>query len=646
MKIVLVLVTSLLVLGCGPSSAPSPAANVQSTVTVEPAGPKPNVIWILLDACRAQSLSCYGYGRQTSPNIDRLARRGVLFEQQFSQSARTSTSVPSYLSGRYFPVHCLGWRFCNVSVAREPSPGEMLFPAVMQANGYKTTMFTSSPLFRPADRLWKAFDEVAFWGQGKKCLLQRFEAVNEKLLPWLESRANRPQQPFFLYVHAMDTHFPHEMIPPYDQWINPAYSTDQLDVEGFGQRYGRKDGKPFTQEDKDYFRGLYDGAILDADTQIERLLEKLEELHLTDNTIVIIGADHGQILGEDGVTVAHGPSCDEDLHVPLIMAGPGIPKGKRISVLTENTDIAPTLADLLQLKTDATYDGVSLKAWIRTAASKPAHDYTFSKPWSIGDRYDFPGLFVLQTPEHKFEYLLQEKTAYLWQVPDTAANRVDTTAQHPKEAAALEKRMLDERMSLYKKFLSIPTEAVVVDAALVAANAKPADAIVDTFSLSQKGEPGELCADNKWALTEGRVWCRGAKETCPPLNVSIPAPDGRYAMRVGILNNSSFKGEPASAIRLKVGGDAESRLIVADDLPPEKACFQMIDLGEYEVKDGHIDVTIEQGDNLHWASLTAFLLLPVKPGEPVSPSTTKWFDPGTPESRTETEEMIKGLGYF
>ncbi|HOZ48342.1 MAG TPA: sulfatase-like hydrolase/transferase [Candidatus Hydrogenedentes bacterium] len=88
---------------------------------------KPNVVWVLFDALRAKSLSCYGYSRDTSRNIDALAPRGVLFEQHFAQAYWTRVSVPSYMSGRYFPISCD--RFPTaVDVYRSPASDEYLLP--------------------------------------------------------------------------------------------------------------------------------------------------------------------------------------------------------------------------------------------------------------------------------------------------------------------------------------------------------------------------------------------------------------------------------------------------------------------------------------------------------------------------------------
>jgi len=636
-RIALAGILCLYAAACGRDPAPAPTAK-----TIQP-GPKPNVIWILLDALRAQNLSAYGYERTTSPNMDRLAAQGVLFEQQFSHSSRTATSVPSYMTGRHFPLHCLGWRFSGATLAREPAEGEMLFPRVMKANGYQTAMFTAHPLFRPTDRLWKAFDEVMQWRQGTRCILQRFEKINEKLFPWLEAHTEKP---FFIYIHAVDTHFPHEIIAPFDQWIDPAYNTDQLVEKYHGQGFARRDSQPFTAADKEYFCALYDGGILDADTQVGRLLNKLEELRLMENTFVFITADHGQILGEDGESVKHGTSADEDLHVPFILAGPGLPAGKRVEVLTENTDIVPTLTEVLHLKTDAKYDGVSLVPWIEGTRTRPPHDYTFAVPYNNWGLYESPVSFVLRTPSHKYEYHLANGTANLWKVPDTIAARIDLINQQPRKASALEKKMLAKRMPLWKTYLDLPVRAVVVEAAFISSVASPPDAVVDTYILSRKGEPEDLWKDNKWAYTEGRFWCRGAQEQCPPLTVSVEAPNGRYALHMGILNNSDLHGDPASAFRVKVNGETEARLIVADDLPPEKACFQMINLGRYDITDGHLDITFEQADRQHWASMNAIVLLPIVSGQSVEPTTAPWFDPESPDNRSETEEVMKALGYL
>jgi arylsulfatase len=150
----------------------------------------------------------------------------------------------------------------------------------------------------------------------------RMEAMNARLFPWLEAHG---REPFFLYMHALDTHFPHYFIPPFDQWFDPNYRRDQLVELDLGQSFARRDGQPLTQDDQAYIRAAYDGGILDADTQIGKLLQKLDELGLRSNTVIVISSDHGQALGEDGHTTEHEGSSDQVLHAVFILSGPGLP---------------------------------------------------------------------------------------------------------------------------------------------------------------------------------------------------------------------------------------------------------------------------------------------------------------------------------
>lgn len=607
-------------------------------VTAEATGP--NVVWILLDACRAKNLSCYGYERPTSPNIDKLAARGVVFEQHFSQSCRTATSVPSYMTGRYFATQCLGWRFSNATLARKPPAEEVLFPAMMRENGYRAAMFSSAPLFKPTDRLWRSFNEVQSWAQGEM-LLQRFEKVNEKLLPWLDKPKD---EPFFLYLHALDTHFPHEMIPPFDQWLDKNYDASVLSPKWYGQAYVRADKAPFSDADKDWLRGLYDGGILDVDTQLGRVFEKLDALHLTDNTIIVVSADHGQLLGEDGITVAHLGSTDEVLHTPLIIAGPGIPAGKRVAAMTENTDIVPTLMSLLNLSTTAKPDGKDLMPLIRGEVDA-VRDYIVSIP--NRGTYDHPSSFTLRDANFKFEQpfgLYNE--AQLWQLPDDAATRNDVIAEHPTEAELLRGKMLNEVIPRWQRYIDLPVAAIVLDAAWLAFNVTPKGYIADSFFIKDPGVSDVLCRDNLWAYSEGQLWCRPSQEDAPPLKLETFIPPGRYDVRVAVLNDSNYKGEPASKIRAKVGREGAWQEVLAADLAPEQSAYQLISLGFHEVPDGLLRIAFDKGDKNHWATVHAFVLAPVIDDKVNEAELKQYFELETPEGRAHTDEAMDSLGYL
>ena len=150
------------VIFCGHVFADVPNVNSSQTGMT-----KPNVVWILLDGCRTKNLGCYGYERAVSPTIDALAAGGVLFKQQFAQASKTFFSVPSYMTGKYFPVPCFSNRYNKTVLYKRPPADELLFGEIMRENGYTSAMFTNMPLFLPTDRLSKSFDEAFIWQQGK-----------------------------------------------------------------------------------------------------------------------------------------------------------------------------------------------------------------------------------------------------------------------------------------------------------------------------------------------------------------------------------------------------------------------------------------------------------------------------------------------
>lgn len=173
-----------------------------------PSGNKPSIIWIVLDALRAQSLSCYGYERQTSPFIDSLAARGVLFENHYTQGTWTFPSVPSYMTGRYFPVNCL--HPDGKLSPRIPPNNERLLPSRLSEAGCHTGLFTAHPMISRASRLCRAFHRTQALFEGRAA---------EKT--WLSDCVDEIADgicalppPFFAYAHLMDTHAPHTPFPP------------------------------------------------------------------------------------------------------------------------------------------------------------------------------------------------------------------------------------------------------------------------------------------------------------------------------------------------------------------------------------------------------------------------------------------------
>ncbi len=586
--------------------------------------PRPNVIWIVADALRAHNLSCYGYERPTSPNIDKLANEGVLFEDNFTQGMWTVLSVPSYMTGRYFPVFSHEPAMAY-EVSREPPPGEHLLPDVMKQNGYETALISSHAWFTPNSRLYKTFDEgiIVKSANRQRLYYAPFEEVNNVVFSWL---AKPHERPFFLYVHTMDTHFPHVLDPPHDKWLIEGYTSDRIE----NGRVVDKKGARFSDTDKKQLRGLYDGSILYADEHIGALVHKLEELDLLENTIIIIGSDHGELLGEDGTSYGHVErSHDWQMRVPLVMAGPGLPRGVRVSALTENADIFPTLIELLGLNTDARTDGKSLVPLLsRRPGAGPLHRYVFAKYMTGG--YDGSIGYILRDKQYKYEFMPDSNTDRLYRVPDTVPRREDLREMEPEIVAAMRQYIQDNLVPLREEYESLPTTAIFYSLhSSIRDIVEPKEAVL----FERAGVTRDNSTDNRWSLSIGPKYLWASwEEDAPPITLRLEVPNGTYRAYMHIMSSSSFSQQkPASAFLVKAEDDTEFKRVEEASRPPTNRGFMFVSIGEYQIEDGSFDVTLDDADEEHWAIVRRFLLIPRS---------------GEQHADEERLRRLRGLGYL
>jgi len=586
-----------------------------------PKEPQPNVIWILLDALRAHNLSCYGYDRPTSPNIDKLANEGVLFEDNFTQGMYTTISVPSYMTGRYFPVFCHE-PVEGYEISREPPPGEYLLPAIMKRNGYETALISSHAWFSPNSRLYKAFDEglIVKAASAQRRHYAPFEEVNNVVFAWLRRLHERP---FFLHVHVMDTHFPHVLDPPYDKWQLEDYAGDQV-KDGRVVKLGRAG---LSDADKEQLRGLYDGGILYADEHVGALIHKLGELDLLKKTVVIISSDHGELLGEDGWRCGHGEASDDwQMRVPLVMAGPGLPRGARVSALTENADIVPTLIDLLGLNTDARTDGKSLVPLLGGSDAEPLHRYVFARYASGG--YDGTTCYIIRDKEYKYEYTPDLNTERLYRVPDTVPRREDLREAKPEIVAAMRQYVQEELLPLREEYDNLPSRAFHFSLRRIAQDVvEPKEAVLFEGAGFTKDAPVDDRTDNRWSFSRKltALWTSW-EEDAPRITLRLDVPNGSYHAYMYVLSCSRYlQGKPASAFLVKAENDKEFKRIEETSRRPENLGFEFVSIGEYEIEDGSFDVTLDDGGEEHWSIVKRFVLVPRSEERSVDEERLRWL---------------------
>jgi len=341
-----------------------------------------NVLWIVLDACRADRLSCYGYHLPTSPNIDAVAERGVIFEHNFSQAPATAPSVPIYMTGRTNAVAYQDPGGMGLWFFRKPPPEEKLVSTIFRENGYLTGMFSASPWYTEHSPLAKSFDEFYWLYTGEEPVGETYREQNPPIFQWLEQRASRPDEPFFMYLHTLDTHGPryHRNTDP--RWLDPDFPKERdKELRVWGARAVQNANLAFSARDQAHIGNLYDGGVRHTDAMMGEVFDHLERLGLAGSTVVIISSDHGELLGQDGASISHPPrnSVDDLLHVPLIVAGPGIPEGHRVSTMTQSADIVPTLVDLLGMDTAAVFHGRSLRPLMESADAGSFHPFVYAR---------------------------------------------------------------------------------------------------------------------------------------------------------------------------------------------------------------------------------------------------------------------------
>ncbi len=335
-----------------------------------------NIFFILEDALRPDHLGCYGYEKNTSPNIDKIAREGVVFENAIATASHTLPPVVSMIMGQTTAGHGIvspkryeKWITSSFWKNRETSL------TILKKTGYE---IDGELVLR-----WKPL------GFSRDTDTGEIEAYFEK---------NRDRKWFFM-AEPYPTHLPYN--PPaayFMEFLDPGYKMSRSTKENLSVvqsklivhptgltsklEAGEKDPIPDSDADKQHKRtagvadlkpedrpaiiASYDGEVRVFDDMVGKWMEKLDALGMYDDTLVIIVSDHGEELMERG-HVGHcscnlkGTLYDESIRVPLILRYPKrFPKGKRVAHQVSQIDIMPTIFDLLELKVPDFIEGQSM----------------------------------------------------------------------------------------------------------------------------------------------------------------------------------------------------------------------------------------------------------------------------------------------
>jgi arylsulfatase A-like enzyme len=351
---------------------------------------RPNVLWLVLDTVAAEHLSLYGFHRNTSPNLERFASRGISFDLAISPAPWTTPAHASMFTGQW--CHNLSATWKRPLDRSCPTLAELL-----STHGYATAGFVANTYYcsyetgldrgfahyedyevtpraillcsglvqrflsvaRARFGLFGLFEDLRRSGSGRKSAAR----LNQDFLSWLDRRAPKP---FFAFLNFYDAHHPYLLPDPHDPHVGqpPRSRADYVLLRTWWEA---KKGK-LSPEQLAMVRDAYDSCIASLDHQLGRLFGELEHRGLLANTYVIVTADHGEQLGEHGL-FGHGCSLyRRETHVPLVIFGPGIPFGaERVQEPVSLRDLPATVVDLLGIPGKTPFPGASLARYWRTA---------------------------------------------------------------------------------------------------------------------------------------------------------------------------------------------------------------------------------------------------------------------------------------
>jgi arylsulfatase A-like enzyme len=379
---------------------------------------RPNVLILAADSLRADRLV-----PEIAPNLSRLAKRGTTFDRAYVSLPRTFPSWVTLLTGRHPHHHGIRSMFPRWE---ERTKDFDALPERLARAGYRTEVVSdfAGDIFDRIDLGWTKTRVPTF--DFRQLVRQRALELQTPILPFLQSRAGRSlfpvlremndaadpnmlasdvideirdakEGPFFMTVFFSTAHFPYAAPAPYYRtFTDPSYRGRFK----YDRPVGLEREQPADGADVKQVRGLYDGAVASIDSASARILSAIDRFGLAGNTIVVVVADHGETLWENGHGEGHGDHLfgDEGTHVPLVIFDPRKAGGQRVSAVTRDVDLAPTLYDLLGVPAAADVDGHSLSPWMTGGTLSPSLAFAETGIWFTEDIEGFDASLRIPYP--------------------------------------------------------------------------------------------------------------------------------------------------------------------------------------------------------------------------------------------------------
>jgi arylsulfatase A-like enzyme len=409
----------------------------------------PNVVLIVVDALRADHLGAYGYGRDTSPNLDDLAARSTVFERAYSHGNRTIFAMPALFTSMYPSINgAVGYQTSMVPLAdNRTTIAEML-----DQRGYVSAGMMSNVYLKSAFNLTQGFDRLEQFNSNRfrfsvyrllslLGLIQkpsyassgspRAWQVTDGALRWLE---RFPQDsPFFLFVHYMDVHHPYKPPKRFEAMFESSPEAAAIDAKHLFERtrdmIAEAPPLDFGGVELERLIDLYDACIRSTDEQIGRLIDAVEAQSQVDGreTLIIFTSDHGDEFMEHGTLYHVNLTHQELLHVPLIVKAPVGEPGQRVQAMARHIDVLPTIAELTGSVVPDSAMGESLVG-VMAGREQEAARVSFAEG-------DFCTAMIYD--DWKIMYVDTADAFLLYDLAADPAGLVDVSDQHPDVVAKL-----------------------------------------------------------------------------------------------------------------------------------------------------------------------------------------------------------------
>jgi arylsulfatase A-like enzyme len=347
---------------------------------------RPNLVLITVDSLRRDHLGVYGYQRPTSPVIDAFAREAAVVSDAVAQAPYTKASIATLMTGLFPSTHktystaaALEDLRASGSVGTDPvhetdvlSAEWPSLPVALKAAGYRTIGISANPYLIPDFGFANGFSSFTFV-EGRNASYARADDVIDKAV---QALAGTPQ-PFFLWVHLMDTHHPYDSPDPYRSMfppLLPAHPIERASIPEFLSIDG--------SNDLNLYQARYDAGVRAADTAIGRLFNALRAGTQWTNTGIVLTSDHGEGFMEHGLMGHNNSLYNELLHVPLLVKLPGLRPG-RVQATVQLADLFPTLAHVAGAAIPTRLHGSDILPVLR--GTRDAEPYAYSE--LVGMRY-------------------------------------------------------------------------------------------------------------------------------------------------------------------------------------------------------------------------------------------------------------------